>query len=213
MAQQTAGGRRKIGRRARWPHEREVAETLQRAGIPIDAKVFFDAVLAAVRELATEVHAADPWHDLAAGEMEALERGGLTLPPPPYAAGRAFARTATTYAELIASSYTVAQAARLLGVNESRVRQRLLKGTLYGTKLNGEWRIPSFQFYRDRPIPGIERIFPYLTRDLHPVEVYNWFTSPNPDLSVADDAPPLSPRAWLIAGHPADHLAALAEEL
>lgn len=213
MAQQTAGVRKRIARRVRWPHEREVAETLRQSGIPLDSATFFDVVLEAVRELAAEVHAADPRYDLTPHDVKSLERGGLTLPSNPHATGRAFARTAATYAELMASSYTVPHVARLLGVNESRVRQRLLKGTLYGAKVNGEWRVPSFQFYYDRPIPGIEKVFRQLARDLHPLEVYNWFTMPNPDLVTGDDAPSMSPRAWLIAGHATDHPAALAAEL
>ncbi len=52
----------------------------------------------------------------------------------------------------------MAEAARLLGVDPSRVRQRLGERTLYGVKTARGWRLPAFQFDLDQPdrlVPGI----------------------------------------------------------
>lgn len=193
--------------------EQEIAEALAASGLPIDTSALLDAVRDAVRQMVDEIRPAQPYSDLTATDVELLAQGGLAIAPLIGDAGSAFARTAATYAEIIASSYTVSQTARLLGVNDSRIRQRLIKGTLYGLKINGEWRVPAFQMYRDKPIPGIEKIFLCLAHDLHPVEVYMWFITPDPDLTAQDEDASLSPREWLIAGHSPERVALLAAEL
>lgn len=122
-------------------------------------------------------------------------------------------RATAAYARLLSESYTVSQVANLLGVNTSRIRQRLTgtPRTLYGTKLGKTWHIPKFQFRRSRLVPGIQSVIARLARDLHPVAVHRWFTSPNPDLLSAER--PLSPLDWLKVGNPPDVVAKLAADL
>jgi hypothetical protein len=110
-------------------------------------------------------------------------------------------------------SYTAEQAADLLGVNASRIRQRLggPSRTLYGIKPGKEWRIPKFQFEGRRLIPGIERVVERLAAGLHPVAVYRWFLTPIPDLTV--DETPTSPLDWLRLGNPPEVVAELAAGL
>ncbi len=106
------------------------------------------------------------------------------------------------------------EVARLLGVDDSRVRQRLTKRSLYGIKLPDGWRLPAFQFDPARPgrlVPGIGRVLPRLDPALHPVAVYRWFTLPNVDL-VLDDTP-VSPLDWLRSGGDPTEVAALAADL
>ena len=194
-------------------YQTEVAEGLRRMGMSLDPRALVDALRVAIKQMSAETRVADPLHDLTPGEVQAIQRGGLDAAQAREGVARAFMRTAATYAELIASSYAVPSVARMLGVNESRVRQRLIKGTLYGFKVNGDWRIPAFQFYHGHPIPGIEQVFARLAPDLHPIEILNWFTSANVDLQVGEYEEPVSPREWLVAGHPVDLVAALAAEL
>jgi hypothetical protein len=112
------------------------------------------------------------------------------------------------------TSKTVAETAKILGVNQSRIRQRLNSKppTLYGFKLDGEWRIPDFLFEGRDLVPGVAQIASSLDPEIHPVAFFRWFTSPDPDL-VTDDADPLSPRLWLLSGHEVTVVAVLASEL
>jgi len=77
----------------------------------------------------------------------------------------------------------------------------------------GVWRIPIFQFDGHRLLPGLEEVVPSLPRDFHPVAVYRWFTSPNPDLLPEDLDRELSPREWLLAGYSPKIVAQLGVDL
>lgn len=132
-------------------------------------------------------------------ELAALEEGGADLlhaPPDPSMAARAIHE----YATLRSTAYSVEEAAALLRVNPSRIRQRLTSRppTLYGLKEAGAWRIPRFQFQQRRLVPGIDRVIASLPPDLSPVAVARWFSVPSPDLELDDH--PLSPIQWLQAG-------------
>ena len=115
---------------------------------------------------------------------------------------------------LLATARPVAEAARLLGVDPSRVRQRLGERSLYGLKTPRGWRLPAFQFDLDQPdrlVPGIGGVLAALPPDLHPVAVYNWLTLPDPDLAWGDE--PVSPLDWLRSGGDPAVVAALAADL
>jgi excisionase family DNA binding protein len=148
-------------------------------------------------------------------EEEAVLRSGGLRPDTLGADERYLLYRATAeYADLLRDSYTVEQAARQLGVNGGRVRQRLARRprSLYGIRVGRTWRIPRFQFEKRRLVPGIEVVLPRLAKDLHPVAVYRWFTLPNQDLTVADDHA-VSPLEWLRSGNPPQAVAELAAEL
>ncbi|MSP59411.1 MAG: hypothetical protein EXR72_03540 [Myxococcales bacterium] len=156
---------------------------------------------------------ADPRGELTTVETRALERGGWSLDP--VAAERdPLARTAVAYAGLLADCLTVVEAAKLLGVEASRIRQRVggTRPTLYALKLEGEWRIPRFQFAGRGALPGLEQVVPRLDRALHPVAVRSWLETPSPDLAT-DEGHRLSPKQWLCAGYPATTVAELAASL
>ncbi len=70
--------------------------------------------------------------------------------------------------------------------------------TLYGFKHEGAWRVPRFQFYDGRPMPGVSVVFPRLLNTVTPVAVEAWFTTPTMELVMGDR--PVSPRDWLLAG-------------
>jgi hypothetical protein len=117
------------------------------------------------------------------------------------------------YMALLEESLSTAQAARLLRVDVSRIRQRLRERSLFGIEYEGSWRLPRFQFERRLVIPGLSRTLDALPPDLFPLDVVDWFALPDPDLQMAADAAPLSPRAWLIAGRPVDAVVMLARDL
>ncbi len=53
-----------------------------------------------------------------------------------------------------------------------------------------------------------------LSPDLHPVEVYSWYTEPDPDLFLGDEVDTcVSPLAWLRSGGSVMRLTMLARRL
>ena len=66
------------------------------------------------------------------------------------------AQAAAAYQHLRATSLGVEEAARRLGVNPSRVRQRLAERSLYGLKDGSTWLLPAFQFLAEGLVPGVE---------------------------------------------------------
>jgi hypothetical protein len=98
-------------------------------------------------------------------------------------------------------------------VGESRVRQRLGEGTLYGVKAGRENRLPAFQFEGGNEVPGIAEVLTRVDRSVHPVAVLNWFVLPNSDLYLDEEAGPVSPRHWLLSGGDPEVPAQLAADL
>jgi excisionase family DNA binding protein len=146
-------------------------------------------------------------------EEEALRRGGFD---PTMTAGRGaalVAEAAAEYASVLGDAVDVGEAARLLGVNDSRIRQRLGERSLYGIKDGGTWRIPRFQFRGKRVVPSLPAVLPAMPAELHPVAVKRWLTTPNPDLPLGPDDEATSPLDWLASGGDPEQVVALAQGL
>jgi hypothetical protein len=191
---------------------------LERIGIRVSPDEIERQVEAALRSVLPHAVVSQPADELSAAEAEALTRGGLDLSPQgsrasDTTADNALARSAAEYAALVASSVTVAEAARRLDVDGSRIRQRLAARTLYGIRQGAGWRIPSFQFAGNALVPNIERVLPCLSEDLSPLTVLHWFTLPNTDLVRGPDETPTSPLGWLLAGERPEAVADLARDL
>ncbi len=63
-------------------------------------------------------------------------------------------------------------------------------------------------------MPNIAKVNTALSPDLHPVEVYAWYTAPDPDLFLDDDVDTcVSPLAWLRSGGAVMRLTMLARRL
>jgi excisionase family DNA binding protein len=167
-----------------------------------------------ISEMPTGRWVRDPGKEFSEEEIMALEEGGMDLSPQEEAGPDPLARTAAKYVALLASALTTKEAAEVLEVGESRVRQRLIEGTLYGMKAGRENRLPAFQFEGGKEVPGIAQVLKHVERSLHPVAVLNWFMLPNPDLFLdEEEASPVSPRYWLLCGGDPEVLVRLAEEL
>ncbi len=90
----------------------------------------------------------------------------------------------------------------------SRIRQRLRERSLFGIEYDGERRLPRFQFVRHLVLPGLREVLATLPEALNPLDVAEWFLSPNPDLELGTGA--VSPREWLLRGEPVDAVVAVA---
>lgn len=141
--------------------------------------------------------------------------GGKVKPVPP---GPDHPRTRylAEAARLRADTMSVEEAAKLLGVNPSRIRQRLggKPRTLLGMKSGREWRVFRYQFDGGRLVPGLDRVIAAMPRDRDPVGDHNWLTLPSDELALEDGNDTLvSPLTWLRMGLDVDRLVTFASHL
>jgi hypothetical protein len=149
---------------------------------------------------------------LTAGEVDALGSVGLSTAKWAGDTGQdPLMRSIADYMALLETSLTTAEAARYLKVDVSRVRQRLRERSLYGIEYDGERRLPRFQFERKQVLPGLREVVGALPEGLNPLDVAEWFLSPNPDLDTDKQDAPLSPREWLLKGESVAAVVKLAE--
>jgi hypothetical protein len=154
--------------------------------------------------------------DLTESEAKALEGGGFVLDPGNGHERDPLAETVAEYAALLKSSLSTSDVAKRLGVDSSRIRQRLTSQppTLYGIRIGTSWYIPEFQLEGDALVRGLGEVVAHLDPELHPVAVFRWFTSASPDLSTGDaEGRNLSPRDWLRLGFPVQTVVELASNL
>ncbi len=187
-------------------------------GIRVAPGVLDEMVREAVARMHRTLYRSDPQPDLTEAEIAALRRGGFVLEPTELGVEDPLVRTAVEFAALLKESLPTAAAAARLGVDPSRIRQRLTSDppSLYGIRLESGWVIPEFQLDGDRTIPVIGEVVAHLDSELHPVSVFRWFTQPNNDLVVErerEEPRSLSPRDWLRLGLPVQPVAELAAHL
>ena len=148
---------------------------------------------------------------LTASEVDALESVGLsTAPWMGEAKDDPLVHSIVDYMALLETSLTASEVAKYLKVDVSRIRQRLRERSLFGIDYDGAHRLPRFQFERRHVLPGLREVIGALPDALNPLDVVEWFLTPNPDLELATQDAPLSPRAWLLHGEPVDAVVALA---
>jgi hypothetical protein len=155
-----------------------------------------------------------PSTDLSAAETEALRsvdafKDEASLRPE----DDPLIKSQAQYMALLEDSLSAAEAAKLLRVDVSRVRQRLRERSLFGIEYEGSWRLPRFQLERRLVIPGLAQVLKSLPPDLFPLDIADWFVLPDPDLQIDSDAAPLSPREWLLSGRPVEAVVTLARDL
>lgn len=185
-------------------------------GIEVPPELLDSMVQEAVTRLQRTLYRPSSRADLTEAEAEALEQGGFVLEPEDSVTEDPLAQTVAEYAALLKSSLSTSEAAKRLGVDPSRIRQRLTADppTLYGIRIGTGWYIPEFQFDGDESIRGMGEIVSQIDPELHPVAVFRWFTSPNRDLSTDDPSGGnLSPRDWLRLGFPVQPVVELASNL
>jgi hypothetical protein len=105
-------------------------------------------------------------------------------------------------ARLLSTAYSANEVAELLGVSDSRIRQRRANRTLWAIEDAGGWVFPALQFEgaggRRRQIRHLDQVLPAVPTDIHPLAVARLLTTVQPDLVV--DGQPVSPLQWLHNG-------------
>jgi len=190
-------------------------EPFEKAGLSLTVEDLERIVMDAAERLLPVQPASNGRSELSAAEVAFLQRAGISptdFTPTDLGPTSALARTAADYAVLLAASLPPSEIADRIGVDESRIRQRINQHTLYAVKYGRGWRVPVFQLDATGHalLPGLERIIPHV-HDAHLVEVARWFLSPQVDLEGPDDEP-MSPRDWLVTGHDPKVAATVVEE-
>ncbi len=182
---------------------------LAKAGLQVSPDEFLALVSDAARRLAPP-HP-EPASYFTPDQQIALADVGLDLSPVAPGDARPRTRTVVAHAVLRDSALTVADAARQLQVDTSRIRHRLGVGRLVGWKDRGSWRLPAWQFAGSGVLPGLETVLAEIPSDQPALVVAAFMTTPQEDLPV--DGEPATPREWLLAGGDPRHVAALASAL
>ncbi|NOZ53918.1 MAG: hypothetical protein GXP08_12440 [Gammaproteobacteria bacterium] len=152
--------------------------------------------------------------DISENELKVLEEGGFPPVIGDASLSDNMAIIAGEVGVMIAGAMSQSQAAQLMGVDESRIRQRISHGTLYAMKGNHNKKVlPRFQFMDTGVIPGLEKILPAINKDAHPVAVQRFFVTANDDLYSNELKTNLSPRDWLISAHSPDPIQCMATDL
>jgi hypothetical protein len=122
-------------------------------------------------------------------------------------------RYTATFLDLYRQADTPNAVAARLGLDPSRIRQRIRDHTLLAIECNDEKRIPRCQFEDDIEVPGMARLVAATWRTMTPLAFAMWFTTPTADLAASDADTPLSPREWLLRTGEVDSVLALADTL
>lgn len=155
-----------------------------------------------------------PAATLSRSELAALEEVGLV--PQPWRKSHLadpLAQSIVSYMALIETSFSTAKVAEMLKVDVSRVRQRLRERSLFGFEHEGEWRLPRFQFEGNKTLPSLAEVLKVLAADLNPLDVTEWFMTPNPDLEDEKSGTVMSPRDWLLSGREVESVIQVARHL
>ncbi len=140
-----------------------------------------------------------------AGELDALQSVGAVAESWTDPTADPLADSLTDYVAFLETSLTTSAAAKRLKLDVSRIRQRIREGSLYAVEHDDGWRLPLFQFERRSVLPGLAHVLASLPRNLHPLDVAEWFLNPHPDLEWRESDAILSPREWLVrGGNPAE---------
>ncbi|PXY19344.1 DNA-binding protein [Prauserella muralis] len=182
---------------------------LARAGLKVSPSEFLALVEDAARRLSPANP--DPSHYFSTDQREALTEAGLDLTPRRDGERDYRARTVAEHAVLADSSLTVGEAARRLGVDDSRIRHRLKESRLTGWKDQGGWRLPAWQFTPTSVLPGLEVVLRAVPRDQPVLVVAAFMSTPQTDLVI--NGKEATPRQWLLAGGDPERVAELAATL
>lgn len=101
--------------------------------------------------------------------------------------------------------------AELLGVDRTRVSQRLSDRSLYAFTAGDERCFPRWQIVDTKLLPGLKAVLRAIDPALHPLTVDHWFRTSNVDLEIDDE--PVSPASWLATGGAPQTAVALAADL
>src|SRR4051794_27132851 len=123
-----------------------LAAAIRDLGLAVDPDEVDRRAAEALRAIVPRRLFVDPAAELPPETLSLLREGGFDTSPPRPGDADAVLRAAEAYMALLGSSMSVPQVARLLGVDGSLIRRRLLARQLYGIRRPAGWLLPAFQF-------------------------------------------------------------------
>ncbi|HEY5877261.1 MAG TPA: hypothetical protein VIU11_00020 [Nakamurella sp.] len=84
--------------------------------------------------------------------------------------------------DVIASTLSVEAAARLLGIDRTRISHRLSRRALWAVDIGSRRRLPDWQFRAGRELPGLAVLIEAIPSSVHPDDVAGLMTSPQDEL-------------------------------
>lgn len=134
------------------------------------------------------------------------------IPDDPSLASHAMVAAVAAAAIHEATSLSSGDVALQLGLQPSTVRRYVQDRKLYAFKANGRTLFPSWQFIEARrTLPHLAEVLAALPYGSHPQTVQGFFTTPQPDLSLAGKA--ATPLDWLASGGEPGPVVALASSV
>lgn len=123
------------------------------------------------------------------------------------------ASAAAAFADLVSrSTRGDSSVARVLGVDRSRISQRVGERSLYTFVGPGEERyFPEWQFSDHATVPGLKQVLSAIPAECHPLSVDHFFTHANVDLEL--EGVPVAPARWLATGGSPKAVSDLAADL
>jgi len=110
---------------------------------------------------------------------------------------------------MLDTSLTTTQAAKHLKVDPSAFGSACVSVVCTESNMTGKsgCRCSSSKDESDSRTCARSRELP---AQLSPLDVAEWFLSPDPDLEIEERVEPVSPRQWLLSGRPVERVVALA---
>lgn len=154
-----------------------------------------------------------PSEEMSAAERAAFEALGVDVDDAGPADSDPMQAGVIALARMIETGLSVSEAAKRLGVTESRIHQRIKAGEIYSFRIDSRRHIPAFQFRGGELVANITEVNQALPASCHPVAVERWYATPNSDLVDEGSGMPLSPLQWLLEGRAPEQPARLADAL
>lgn len=150
----------------------------------------------------------DPHQGFTPAEEAILKQANSWVEEPRPGAVANDVAVALAWQRIVAASYTPAQAASMLGVQEDVIRRRITDRTLYSIATEDGRLLPAFQFQEGTELPGWATVAPAFPDDTHVIGVERVLHQTYPDL-VDETYDPMTPFAWLTSGRSPQKLADL----
>jgi hypothetical protein len=169
-----------------------------------------EALLASLEESAVDL--TDESAGVPEAELDALREAGISLrgsPADPSGAAQV-ALGLARFQRFRDEALTAAEAARMLNVTDSRVRQLIASGEVVTIPNSDGHLLPAWQFAGGRLVPGLPELIEAI-EDVHPLTLASFMTLPDVDLEV--EGQPVSPVQWLLGGGDVESVTDLATGL
>lgn len=177
-------------------HLHELLQVIDRVEMASGAEI--ETLLGKIAELYEAGPGRPPAADLTPDQTAALQKAGSLVDEIVPVEERASVLSAARTDVLIEDALTTREVATMLGVSESRVRQRALARSLLSTKNASGLHFYRFQFEDQHELPGWEVVAPAFPVDAHPLSMQHVLDAPRDELAVGADE--VSVRQWLKAG-------------